>query len=67
MPTKAEALAAFTEAQRERARDIIRRIQSGETIPLEETVAFLTDSGRTLQAQVREKDSPTKPTDVDFF
>lgn len=67
MPSKAEALAAFSEAQRAKAREIIQRIQSGETIPLPEMIAFLSDSGHLLQAQTKQKESPPKQTDVDFF
>lgn len=67
MPSKAEILAAFSEAQRAKAREIIHRIQSGEAIPLEEMVAFLQDSGRTLQAQTKEREAPSKQLDVDFF
>jgi hypothetical protein len=67
MPSKAEALAVFSELQRAKAREIISRIQQGETIPLPELEAFLSDSGKTLQQQVRTAEAPAKPTDVDFF
>lgn len=67
MPSKAEALAAFSELQRAKAREIISRIQQGEVIPLEELAPFLEGSGRTLQAQVQAKEKPSIQTDVDFF
>lgn len=67
MPSKAEALAAFSETQRAKARELISRIQSGETIPLPEVAVFLSDSGRALQAQVTQKEKAAPPTDVDFF
>ena len=46
---------------------MIQRIQAGENIPLEEIAAFLSESGKALQAQTLEKEKPSKPTDVDFF
>lgn len=67
MPSKAEALAAFSELQRSKARELISRIQQGEKIPLSEISAFLSDSGRALQAQVTQKEKQTPKTDVDFF
>lgn len=67
MPSKADTLAAFSEAQRAKARELIQRIQSGERIPLDEVASFLSDSGKTLQAQTLEKEKPSKQTDVDFF
>ena len=67
MPSKAEVLAAFSEAQRAKARELIQWVQSGETVPLDELIAFLQDSSRTLQAQAKERETPTKQLDVDFF
>jgi len=67
MPSKADALAAFSEQQRAKARDIIARIQGGEIIPLDEVAAFLGDSGRVLTAQTVAKEKAEKPKDVDFF
>ena len=67
MPSKADALAAFSESQRAKARDIISRIQSGETIPLDEVSAFLGDAGRALSAQTVSKEKAEKPKDVNFF
>ena len=67
MPPTPKALAAFSELQRAKAREIIAKLQSGETIPLDEMVAFLGDSSRALQAQVVEKEKARPQTDVDFF
>jgi hypothetical protein len=48
----------------EKAREIKARVLAGETIPLDEVVAFLSTANRVVQGEVKKIE---KPTDVDFF
>lgn len=48
----------------EKAREIKTRVLAGETIPLDEVVAFLTSANKVVQGEVKKAE---KPTDVDFF
>ena len=57
----------FSEEQRLAAADLIRRIQSGEKIPLAELTAFIQSSGKIIQTQIRSTEKAEKPRDVDFF
>lgn len=68
MPSKAElAQLAFSESQRAKAREIISRIRAGEKIPLEETIDFISSSGKSLTTQIVAKEKTEKPIDVDYF
>ena len=55
----------YPEALQQTAREIKARVLSGEEIPLETVLAFLSDSGKILEKQ--RKAEVKKPTDVDFF
>lgn len=49
---------------------LAQRIQSGETIPLSDLIAFIESSDKTLttERKAREKlEKPDNPLDVDFF
>lgn len=65
--------AGFSDATRERAREIQARLQSGEAVPREELLAFLSLGEKGMKAGILADQAPPKPVkppapkDVDFF
>lgn len=58
----------FTDPMKIKALTIKARIQSGETVPIEELIAFLNEGKADLGKKAAEKlRKEPKPTDVDFF
>lgn len=57
----------FTPDQQQTAREIKARIQSGETVPLEELKAFLKSAEAELSKTRLARNVKEKQTDVDFF
>lgn len=64
----AESSTGFSDPMKLKALEIKARIQSGETVPLDELILFLSEGKKDLGKKPEAKPAPkAKPTDVDFF